>query len=192
MRIVPLRQRDAVAFVTTHHRHHPRPEAGSYFQLGLEAGGELVAVAVVGRPKAAGLDQQFCFEITRVANASLTEVNACSRLYSACARAALAMGYRRGITYTRADEPGTSLRAANWHPTATVTGREWTTGNKNGRWLPGLYEPTTEVIDRIRWEYGPEAEPEAEALKNIGRRTRGPLGLRARMSQTNTAEPSRT
>jgi hypothetical protein len=23
--------------------------------------------------------------------------------------------------------------------------------------LPGLYEPSTEVVDRVRWERGPEA-----------------------------------
>jgi hypothetical protein len=35
-------------------------------------------------------------------------------LYGAVWRAAKAMGYRRCITYTQADEPGTSLRAAGW------------------------------------------------------------------------------
>ncbi len=39
---------------------------------------------------------------------------ACSILYGACARAARAMGASDLLTYTDADEPGTSLRAAGW------------------------------------------------------------------------------
>jgi len=62
------------------------------------------------------------------------------------------MGVRRMVSYTRADEHGTCYRAAGWKPVATVDGRGWTTGNKAARWLPGLYEPTTEIVDRMRWE----------------------------------------
>lgn len=28
----------------------------------------------------------------------------------------------------------------------------WDGGNKADRWLPGLYVPTTEIVDRVRWE----------------------------------------
>lgn len=173
--VVPLTQDAAAAFVRRHHRHH-KPDVGDYFRVGLLLGGELVAVAVVGRPKAAAFGR-LVFEVTRLASAAPVQVNACSRLYSACARAAFAMGYRRGVTYTRADEPGTSLRAAGWWPTARVPGREWTTGNKALRWLPGLYEPSTEIVDRVRWECGPDADAEDKELAHVGRRVhRQPAG----------------
>lgn len=35
---------------------------------------------------------------------------------------------------------------------ADVKGRAWNTGNKAQRWLPGTSEPTTEIVDRTRWE----------------------------------------
>ncbi len=35
-------------------------------------------------------------------------------LYGACQRAAFALGYRRVITYTQADESGSSLRASGF------------------------------------------------------------------------------
>nr|WP_216624795.1 XF1762 family protein [Paenibacillus foliorum] len=40
--------------------------------------------------------------------------NAASKLYAAAWHAARAMGYRRLVTYTLIEEPGTSLRAAGW------------------------------------------------------------------------------
>lgn len=27
-------------------------------------------------------------------------------------------------------------------------------GNRKTRWLPGLYLPSTEIVDRVRWERG--------------------------------------
>lgn len=56
------------------------------------------------------------------------------------------------VSYTRIDEEGVCYRAAGWLRVADVAGRAWTTGNKSQRWIPGLYEPTTEIIDRVRWE----------------------------------------
>lgn len=72
-------------------------------------------------------------------------------------RCAEAQGVHRLISYTRVDEPGTCYRAAGWVAVALVDGREWDTGNKADRWLPGLYQPTTETVDRVRWEIGPSA-----------------------------------
>lgn len=63
---------------------------------------------------------------------------------------------------TRKDEDGTCYKAAGWVPVAEVEGRPWTGGNKGQRWLPGLYEPTTEIVDRIRWEKRP-----TEAIKAV-------------------------
>ncbi len=168
--VVPLFIVEAKAFVAAHHRHHKAP-VGGLFACAVEVDGVRVAVAVVSRPSAPALAKlRTVAEVTRVASIAEVAVNASSRLYSACATAALALGYRRCITYTRADESGTSLRAANWRPTATTKGAPWTGGNKALRWLPGLYEPSTEIVDRVRWEFGPDAPPELATLATLGRR----------------------
>ena len=169
LRLVPITLSEAKVFVADHHRHSTTP-VGARFAVGLLLDGQLVAVGIVGNPKAAGLQNGLTFEIVRLASVLPPDANACSRLYSACARAALAMGFRRGVTYIRHDEPGTSLRASGWWPTAIVEGRDWNTGNKADRWLPGLYIPTSEVVDRVRWEIGPDAAPELPALSHMGRR----------------------
>jgi len=80
-----------------------------------------------------------------------------SRLLGAIWGAAKSLGFTRAVSYTRIDEPGTSYKAAGWVATHRAKGRAWDEGNKPGRWLPGLFEPTTETIDRIRWEIGPAA-----------------------------------
>jgi hypothetical protein len=49
-------------------------------------------------------------------------------LYGALARAAFALGYTRVITYTQADESGSSLRAAGWRVVAHRAARKgWNT-----------------------------------------------------------------
>jgi hypothetical protein len=85
---------------------------GALFALGVEKGGELVGVAIVGRPVGRGLQDGRTVEITRVATDGTR--NACSFLYGRCRRAAAALGYRRVITYTRQDESGASPRAAGF------------------------------------------------------------------------------
>ena len=46
-------------------------------------------------------------------------------LYAAASRAARAMGYKRLITYTLKEEPGTSLKAAGWTALYNTTGKSW-------------------------------------------------------------------
>ena len=71
--------------------------------------------------------------------------NACSQLYAAAWRAARALGYRRLITYTRADEPGTSLRAAGWR--LDFTQRRVHSWHRPGR----PRADKTALIKRMRW-----------------------------------------
>ena len=59
--------------------------------------------------------------------------NVCSFLYSACARAGLALGYRRIGTYILASEMGTSLKAAGWTRGHDVRGRDWNCPSRDGR-----------------------------------------------------------
>lgn len=70
-------------------------------------------------------------------------------------------GVTLGTSYTRIDERGSCYLAAGWIPVAISVGRGHTTGNRAGRWLPGLYDPGTEIIDRVRWERGPRARRRA-------------------------------
>jgi len=120
--IVPIFQDEAFAFITRVHRHHRRP-VGSIFQIGLAKGSDIVGIAVVGRPVARQQQDGFTAEVTRLCTDGTS--NACSMLYSACWRAAKALGYRRLITYILSTEPGTSLRAAGWTLVGERGGGSW-------------------------------------------------------------------
>jgi hypothetical protein len=147
----PLTLAAANAQVTAWHRHHHR-DTGHLFSVGAFVDGKIVGVAMVGRPKAPALQDGVTYELTRLATPPNAIPHVASKLIAACWRAARAIGVRRMVSYTRIDEEGTCYRAAGWTPVAAVKGRPWDSGNKADRWLPGLYEPTTEIIDRVRWE----------------------------------------
>ena len=109
--VVPITLREASAFIAQHHRHN-KPPRGWKFGVGLRAGDALVGVATAGRPVARHLDDGLTLEVNRTCTDGARNAN--SMLYGAVWRAAKAMGYRRCITYTQADETGASLRAAGW------------------------------------------------------------------------------
>jgi len=119
MTIVPVTLRAANAFVSRLHRH-ARPVAGAKFAIGLEREGELVGVAIVGRPVARRLDNGTAAEIVRVCTDGTR--NACSMLYGACRRAARAMGHDPIYTYTLPQEGGASVRAAGFRLDAESAG----------------------------------------------------------------------
>lgn len=170
MRIRPSTLKEAMRFVTKHHRHHDRPP-GALWSIALELEGEPVAYVIVGVPVAPAF-QSRALEVTRLCANAPPAANASSRLYGAAWRAANAMGCRRLITYTRRDEPGTSLRASGFWPTAIVKPDRHNHGNRGLRWLPGIYEPTTDIVERVRWEIGPDAVAETDELRDLGRRCR--------------------
>ncbi|GAB2043781.1 hypothetical protein AGATL06_02770 [Agathobaculum sp. TL06] len=126
-RLTPVSLREANAFVQMHHRHH-RPVAGHKFSIGCEADGQLVGVAIVGRPVSRYLDDGRTLEVTRLCTTG--GKNACSMLYAAAARAAKAMGYQKIITYTLDTEHGSSVRAAGWCCTGPAGGLRWTGARK--------------------------------------------------------------
>ena len=121
--LVPVPLKEANAFVAAHHRHH-KPVAGHKFSLGCVKDGQLVGVAIVGRPVSRYLDDGMTLEVNRLC--STGEKNVCSFLYGAAARAARTLGYRKIITYTLDSEPGTTLRAAGWSCAGLAGGKEWT------------------------------------------------------------------
>jgi hypothetical protein len=113
--------------------------------VGAAEGETIVAVAIVGKPVARLLDDGFTAEVTRLASDGAP--NACSMLYGACWRAARALGYRRLVTYTLAEERGSSLRAAGWRLVGEAGGGTWNRP-KNGRPRVDLH-PTQ---GKLRWE----------------------------------------
>ena len=111
MKIVPITLAVAKDFIREHHRHNA-PPTGWKFGVGLEANGSLIGVATAGRPVARSFDDGVTLEVNRTCTNGAKNAN--SMLYGAVWRAAKAMGYRRCITYTQAEESGASLRAVGW------------------------------------------------------------------------------
>jgi hypothetical protein len=150
LRIIPCSIADAKEFVWQVHRHH-RPPVSGYFACAVADADQVRGVAIVGRPIAQELQDGFTADVTRTATDGAK--NACSMLYSACWRAARALGYLRLGTYTLASEPGTSLRAAGWRELYRVTGRSWNCESR-----PRVDRHPLQ--DKIRWgvsvSHGPE------------------------------------
>jgi hypothetical protein len=111
LKLAPVTLAQARDFVRQHHRHNRVP-AGHKFSVGVELDGRLVGVAIVGRPVAPHLDDGRAVEITRLCTDGTR--NACSMLYGAARRAAMALGHGPVYTYTLPEEGGASLRAAGF------------------------------------------------------------------------------
>lgn len=145
----PLDRDAANMLVRRWHSHH-KPVRRHRFAIGCLRGDDLCGAAIVGNPIAKGLQDGFTFEVLRLVT-DRTRM-AASKLLAASWRCARSMGVRRMVSYLREDEIGTCYRAVGWRQVADVNGREWTSGHASQRWLPGLYEPSTEIVDRVRWE----------------------------------------
>lgn len=118
----PITKAEADAFIRAHHRHH-RPSVGWKFGLAVNDGEKVVGVAQVGRPVSRVLDDGWTLEVTRVCTDGTR--HAASMLYGAAVRAGRALGYRRIVSYTLAEEAGTSLRAAGWRALYVTGGGSW-------------------------------------------------------------------
>ncbi len=135
---------EANLFVAEHHRHKSHV-AGHRFAIGAALGGEIVGVAIVGRPLARALQDGWTAEVLRCCTDGTP--HAPSKLYAACWRAWRAMGGRRLVSYTLASEPGTSLRAAGWRVVGQVEGREWHSESR-----PRVEAAGVQTLDKLRWE----------------------------------------
>lgn len=122
MKIVPIFQKAAFAFIDKYHRHHKKPR-GSIYQIACEHEGKIVGVAVVGRPSSRYQQNGLTAEVTRLCTDGTK--NACSMLYAACWRIAREMGYYRLITYILIEEPGISLHASGWKLIGRRKGHTW-------------------------------------------------------------------
>lgn len=131
LRVAPIELTDARAFVDALHRHHRAPIGHRFSLSALAPGGEVVGVAIVGRPVSRMFDPLERVEVTRLCTDGTP--NACSLLYAAAARAAKALGYLMIQTYILASESGASLRAAGWEcidPMCGSAGRSWSSARR--------------------------------------------------------------
>lgn len=148
LRLAPIGLRAANEFVGQEHRHHP-PTRGHKFSVSVvDEAGRLRGVAIAGRPVSRKLQEQDYIEVTRVCTDG--SKNACSMLYGACRRAAIALGYQRSkiVTYTLLSEPGSSLKAAGWVEQMRTDGGSW---HRDSR--PREDVSPTDV--KIRWGAAP-------------------------------------
>lgn len=168
-------------FIARHHAHCGVPVTWR-FHNAVFNGATLIGVAVVGNPVAPALMKRGILEVNRLCVRRDTPAalrwNAASMLYGWCAREAQRRGWQKIITYTRKDEPGTSLEAAGWQREAIVRGRGWHSrrrrrSNKNS-W-----------IDKIRWS---RTFPSANSP--IRRSEMGPTPFEASLSTGGMADVS--
>lgn len=122
LELQPITYSEACEFIRLYHRHHLPPQ-GWKWGIAVNDGTGVVGVVTVGRPVARMLDNGWTLEVTRCCTDGTP--HACSKLYAAAWRAARALGYRRLITYTLAEEAGTSLAAAGWRVVGQTAGGSW-------------------------------------------------------------------
>lgn len=149
LHLCPVSFDDACAFVVLHHRHHA-PPVGHKFSIGVAAEGDMVGVAIVGRPVARHFDDGNTLEVTRTCtDGSDAARNANSMLYAAAWRVTRNLGYTRLITYTQDGESGASLVAAGYRVVAQRKAH-------NGWDRPSRprIDKSTKGIERTLWEVG--------------------------------------
>lgn len=122
LEVVPITQKEAIAYVSMHHRHH-KPPPGSVFCIAVATGEVVRGVAMVGRPVSRMLQDGWTLEVNRCCTDGTR--NACSMLYGASWRVARALGWRRLVTYTLPEEGGASLRGAGWKLIGRAGGGGW-------------------------------------------------------------------
>lgn len=123
MTIRPITRNAAMVFLAANHRHLRRALTGWLFGVALlDEAGEIQGIGCAARPCARHLQDGVTVEIARVCTKGAP--NGCSQIYGALRQAARALGYQRVITYTRADEAGTSVRAAGFQCEGPAGGGE--------------------------------------------------------------------
>lgn len=142
MKAIPITLRQANEFVKAYHRHN-QPVVGSKFAIGAELDGQLVGVAIAGRPVARLLDNGKTLEIVRVCTDGTRNAN--SFLYGRVKQIALLMGYEKVVTYTLKSESGASLRAIGANPEHEVKGQGWNRPNRV------RMEQQVYLQEKIRW-----------------------------------------
>lgn len=143
--LIPISIKDAKRALRRWHRHHAHDPSKALFAVAVAEMGEEepCGVAIIGPPVARMLENGWTAEVVRVATDGTH--NACSKLYGAAWRAARALGYKRLITYTLAEEGGASLRAAGYTLVGEAGGGSWSRTNR-----PRFDKHPMQT--KIRWE----------------------------------------
>lgn len=148
MRIVPLTLREANDFVEKWHRHSARTSNdGGKYAIGLDHSGELVGVAIVGRPVARMLQMEGTAELLRLCTSPAAPKGSASKLYARARRIWQQMGGTKMVTYTLRHESGASLRGAGIHEAAAeVDPQQWTRPSRE-REERAIYDQP-----KLRWD----------------------------------------
>ncbi len=123
MFVIPVSLSSANDFVARFHRHHQPVKFHKFSIAAAVEKGVVVGVAIVARPVSTVRDDGATLEVIRLCTDG--HKNACSFLYSAAAKATVALGYPRLGTYTLPEESGASLRAVGWTRYDAVGGGTW-------------------------------------------------------------------
>ncbi len=147
MKIVPLKIREANDFVEKWHRHSSRTNNdGGKYAIGLEQDGDLVGVAIVGRPTARLLQLPGAAELTRLCLSPAAPKGAGSKLYARAKRIWQLMGGTTIHTYTLKRESGASMHGAGLRePSAEVAQQQWTRPSRKRNEREIYEEP------KVRW-----------------------------------------
>jgi hypothetical protein len=145
MIVVRVTLKEANEFVAAFHRHNA-PVRGMIFAIGVSHLGELVGVAILGRPVSRMLSDGVTAEIVRCCVRDEAPKGSCSFLYRAAWRAWRALGGQRVITYTLASENGSSLRGAAFRIVAQVQPEAWSRPSRGRKWQ-SVYGQ-----QKLRWE----------------------------------------
>jgi DNA modification methylase/ParB-like chromosome segregation protein Spo0J len=115
------------------------------------------------------LDTGDTVEVNRLCTPENATKNVASMLYAAARRSAKELGYRRILTYVRAEEDGTSLKAAGWQITKErVRESYWHLDDSrtNGKDRPGAKRREQMGGQKVRWEAELTSAPPRRAWKN--------------------------
>lgn len=147
LKIVPLVLREANDFVELWHRHSSRTSNdGGKFAIGLTLDGQLVGVAIVGRPVARMLQVEGAAELLRLCTSPAAPKGAGSKLYARARRIWQLMGGTKLHTYTLQRESGSTMRGVGIHEAASeVDGQQWS--------RPSRPRGEKEIYDepKLRW-----------------------------------------
>ena len=147
MKIKPITLAKANEFINANHRHSKRVRGWKYGVSLVSSEGDIIGVAISGRPNSRHLDSgsnEDIIEVSRLCVLEGAPKNACSMLYGASIRIAKAMGYSRVITYTLASESGSSLKAVGFKVEAQTRAAHWSCPSRPR-------EQTRPAVARVRW-----------------------------------------
>jgi hypothetical protein len=145
--------REANDFVQSFHRHSGRTSRdGGKFAIGcVDDLGELLGVAIVGRPLARMLDDGMTAEVTRTCVRPDAPKNVNSFLYGRCWRIWQQMGGTRMVTYTLESESGASLRGAGWKIAGVSKGHKDGWARSDSPHIKRTWQPLFGQ-QKFRWE----------------------------------------